>query len=241
MAAVNAPRVSSWFEGHVRAQADGSSAQPQWTSSLALLALHHLRTSADVQAHLKQHLAGIKVKRIGRNDVIDLDGSLRGWAWVDDTFSWVEPTSYALIALKKTGQRETARIQEAERLLLDRACTDGGWNYGNRKVRNLELTSMVPATALAVMALQDVPAAVPQLTRALDLLDTEASTKPSAMGLALTIHCFNIAARPAVHLADAILNRQQENGSWRGQVHLTALALLALQAHMGGTNVFKLQ
>ena len=70
------------------------------------------------------------------------DNSLTGWPWIDGTFSWVEPTSWCLLALKKmktsgvpvTGAIES-RIVEGERLLIDRACAAGGWNFGNSVVR----------------------------------------------------------------------------------------------------------
>ena len=29
------------------------------------------------------------------------DGSLQAWSWVDGTFSWVEPTAWCLLLLKK--------------------------------------------------------------------------------------------------------------------------------------------
>ena len=54
--------------------------------------------------------------------VVTLDGALIGWPWINDTFSWVQPTSYAIFALKLVGLREHARIKEAEALLFDRMC-----------------------------------------------------------------------------------------------------------------------
>ena len=33
----------------------------------------------------------------------DMDTELKGWPWSAGTFSWVEPTAYALLALKKLG------------------------------------------------------------------------------------------------------------------------------------------
>jgi hypothetical protein len=220
---------------------DGGSADPQWTKSLALLTLDELRSSPEVQQRLQRDLLGVRVKQVPPGKFVELDGSLRGWAWVDDTFSWVEPTSFAVLALKKTGHGKSARVQEAERLLLDRACADGGWNYGNPKARGLNLDSMPPATALAAIALQDVPSAAEQVKRALNLLDREMTSRPSALGLALSILCFHAVSRRSGHLVDALLKRQQSDGSWRGQVHLTALAVLALRVHMEGQNVFRLE
>jgi hypothetical protein len=41
----------------------------------------------------------------------------------------------------------------SERMLLDRRCRDGGWNYGNRRVLGADLPSYPETTALALMAL----------------------------------------------------------------------------------------
>jgi hypothetical protein len=41
----------------------------------------------------------------------------------------------------------------SERMLLDRRCRDGGWNFGNRRVLGADLPSYPETTALALMAL----------------------------------------------------------------------------------------
>ena len=153
------------------------------------------------------------------------------------TFSWVEPTSYALIALKASGINTHTRIREAEQLLLDRACPDGGWNYGNRLVRGVALTAMTSTTALAAMALQGAKGVEQTIERALDLLDSEVPRTPSCISLALTILCFAIYGRPFDDLEELLIQRQQADGSWRGQTHLTSLAILALTAKQQ-TNAF---
>jgi len=113
---------------------------------------------------------------------------MQGWSWVPATFSWVEPTAWALLTLKKYGQRgerDSARIAEAETLLLDRACVRGGWNYGNSNMLGHELHPYVPTTALAVLALQGRDAE-PAVQRGLEFLEQESVSEPSgfAMGLA---------------------------------------------------------
>ena len=55
-----------------------------------------------------------------------------------------------------TGSRGgAARVAEAERVLRDRACAGGGWNFGNGEVYGKGLPAHVPPTALGVLALQD--------------------------------------------------------------------------------------
>ena len=80
-----------------------------------------------------------------------------------DTANWVEPTSYALMFLKKflrsvgqqvpqAGGRETFKpiIAEAESLLYQRMCKEGGWNYGNARVLGEELRPYPLTTAIAL-------------------------------------------------------------------------------------------
>ena len=77
------------------------------------------------------------------------NNALQAWPWVAETFSWVEPTAWCLLALKQFGRSfpasvDSSRIAEAEHLLLDRVCTGGGWNYGNPSVLGQELRAHVP-------------------------------------------------------------------------------------------------
>src|SRR5262249_50763798 len=67
-------------------------------------------------------------------EVHDMDISLVGWPWAEGNFSWVEPTAWACLALRRVGLSEHPRVREGLRLLLDRAFDEGGINYGNRTV-----------------------------------------------------------------------------------------------------------
>ena len=169
-----------------------------------------------------------------------LNGSLQGWPWVSGTFSWVEPTCYAMLALKLAGHGGDLRVAEAERLLLDRICEDGGWNYGNRLVYDAALPGYLTTTALAAVALQDSTAARPTVERGLAFLDKGLQAHKSALSLSLAILCFQVFSKPVAPLVEALQSRQAGDGSWRQQVHLTALASLALQAANGGVNAFAL-
>ncbi len=92
--------------------------------------------------------------------VVEYDPHLKGWPWSPESTSWVEPTAHALLALKKVRQHRPAqagvaeRIAEGERMLADRRCRDGGWNYGNRRVLRTDLPSFPETTALALLGLQ---------------------------------------------------------------------------------------
>ena len=89
------------------------------------------------------------------------DNRLQGWSWIDGTFSWAEPTAWAVFALKKchalgiVPKGASMRILDGESLLQDRVCAGGGWNYGNSNVFNKNLPAYIPTTAIALLALQD--------------------------------------------------------------------------------------
>jgi uncharacterized protein (DUF362 family) len=84
----------------------------------------------------------------------DLDYRLVGWPWAEANFSWVEPTAWACLALRRAGHGAHPRVQEGIRLLLDRAFDEGGVNYGNRHVFG-RMTEPIPGpTALLLLALQ---------------------------------------------------------------------------------------
>jgi len=89
-------------------------------------------------------------------DMMDINVGLVGWPWADGNFSWVEPTAWACLALRKAGLGTHNAVAQGLCLLLDRALDDGGINYGNRRVLG-QLTEPIPVpTALMLLALQKV-------------------------------------------------------------------------------------
>ena len=105
-------------------------------------------------------LVRVKGVAVPKSTINRQDNALQGWAWTVDTFSWVESTATCLLGLKRlvSGSRSTevaGRIREAEQLLFDRACRDGGWNHGNSNMLGKDLPAYVPTTALALLALHD--------------------------------------------------------------------------------------
>jgi hypothetical protein len=92
-----------------------------------------------------------------RPDIFGHDRTLVGWSWVDGTHSWVEPTAYAVMALRAAGKADHARVREAVELLRDRALSDGGWNYGNTRVFANRLRPFPATTGIALAALAGEP------------------------------------------------------------------------------------
>jgi hypothetical protein len=94
--------------------------------------------------------------------IVDFDPTLNGWPWWPGTSSWVEPTAHALMALKRPspsrGNPELQRrVALGERMLLNRRCRDGGWNHGDKRVLRVDQPSYPESTAIALLALIDVP------------------------------------------------------------------------------------
>jgi hypothetical protein len=88
--------------------------------------------------------------------------SYRGWGWTPKTASWVEPTAFALMALRDAPSEQLPR-NAAERcdlavaLLYDRMCPGGGWNCGNPRVYGVDGDALVLPTCWALLALRDAP------------------------------------------------------------------------------------
>ena len=98
------------------------------------------------------------------------DPTLHGWSWTSDTFGWAEPTAWAVLALRLTGQ-DGPELDDGVSMLRDRECVDGGWNYGNRIVLDQELPPFAQTTAIALLALRGL-ADEPMVGRGLTRLHT---------------------------------------------------------------------
>jgi uncharacterized protein (DUF362 family) len=120
---------------------------------------------------ISARLLAIRGKQVDDDDreVNDVDGNLVGWPWATPNFSWVEPTAWACLALRKAGQDDHPRVWEGGQLLLDRALESGGVNYGNRNVLGKPLDPIPASTALMLLALQGGEPDE-RITRAVDYL-----------------------------------------------------------------------
>ncbi len=128
-----------------------------WPTALALFTLAELgepRARLDPIAKALLALRGRPMGGKGEEQVNDIDGGLVGWPWAEGTFSWVEPTAWACLALARAGQGAHPRVGEGRKLLLDRVLATGGVNYGNRRIFGVTLEAIPTPTALALLALQ---------------------------------------------------------------------------------------
>ena len=145
--------------------------KPHWSTALCVT-LHCLRGVHDdplrrgvawlldtsgIENRLKYRMA-----HFVSPSIVELDPSFKAWPWLPGCSSWIEPTAHALVALKKVSRSSAtwlpdvpvrARIGMGEQMILERRCSDGGWNYGNRKVLGTDLPSYPETTALALLGL----------------------------------------------------------------------------------------
>jgi len=175
-----------------------------------------------------EHVRGVA---LSNSEIYRQDNSLQGWSWIPQTFSWVEPTGWALLALKKWsrvsgGAIDADRVAVAEKLLVDRACAQGGWNYGNSNMLGQDLRPYVPTTAVALLSLQDKPAD-PIVARGVEYLDRSASSEHSSVALSLAVLALR-AFRRSNPAADTALAAQLPTTLELKNHLAAALALCAL-------------
>ena len=225
----------SWpFTGQFQ---DGS-----WATALAVFTLAGCERHRQSALRGATWLLGQKGRRLGwlasllyhwapQSFPYRLNPDLQGWSWTAGTFSWVEPTAYALLALKKLRaclpQAQVAeRIQQGERLLYNRMCTGGGWNYGNIQVFGEAVVPYPEVTALTLIALQNHQSRRENQV-SLMALEEMLTRVDSGLALSWSILCF------ALYGYDVLpwqvrLTQDYEKTEFLGDSRSLALALLAL-------------
>jgi hypothetical protein len=216
--------------------------QSSWTTPIAALALlpfqdereHSLRAAKWIltQEGRKPGWVATLLHRLSLvRKTVELDPYLSGWSWTAGAFSWVEPTSYSLMALKKlrpslVGTNCDERIRQGELLIYDRMCEKGGWNYGNSKVLGEALWPYPDVTAVALIALQDRAGSEANQTslRALYAMMREAA---SGTALGWGILCLTLYNQD-VGEWKRILAKNFEKTRFLGETKPVALAVLAL-------------
>lgn len=218
-----------------------ASKQSSWTTPIAALALlsfqdqrgHALRAAKWIltQEGRKPGWVATLLFRLSLlKKITELDPYLSGWSWTAGAFSWVEPTSYSLMTLKKLkrsldGTNCEERIRQGEMLIYDRMCENGGWNYGNSRVLGEALWPYPDVTAVALIALQDqaMSETNQKSLRALDAMLREAG---SGTALGWGILCLTL-YKQDVQEWKKILVKNFEKTRFLGETKAVALALLA--------------
>ncbi len=150
--------LASWQAADGSLGVTAEELHPNWPTTLAVIAWE--RASADLATFHKQSAAALRWLLQQRGETvapvagnIGHNTMLVGWPWVQGTHSWLEPTAFALLALKAAGQGTSPRAREAAELLTDRLLPDGGCNYGNTFILGQELRPHVQPTGLVMLAL----------------------------------------------------------------------------------------
>jgi hypothetical protein len=219
-----------------------ASNQSSWTTPIAVLALlpfqdqreHALRAAKWIltqEGRKPGWIASLLVRLSLIKKMTELDPYLSGWSWTAGAFSWVEPTSYSLMALKKlkrslVGTNCEERIRQGEMLIYDRMCESGGWNYGNSKVLGETLWPYPDVTAVALIALQD--RAIKEANRrSLLALQSMMREAPSGIALGWGILCLKLYGED-IREWEKILLANFQKTRFLGETKALALAVLAL-------------
>ena len=247
---------AGWRAVEANARPDGSyrltRGRPQaaWPTALVLFAKAAVgRPAAEVGPVADRLLAleGRVVKADPEvDDMLDIDVGLLGWPWAEDTFSWVEPTAWACLALRVAGKGSHPRVAEGLRLLLDRAFDAGGANYGNRLVLGKPTEPIPGPTAVMLLALQGVDEPRVEAAKGYLRVHGEQTTDLEHLSwikLALACHADDAATRASLPGLDAKIREalaaeaDPKSGLGAGPLRL-ALAALALDT--GVRNPFRL-
>jgi uncharacterized protein (DUF362 family) len=218
-----------------------------WPTALVLFVQGVLKfPDEDVRRTAARLLAlrGRYVEGAHAEEIHDINLKLVGWPWADGNFSWAEPTAWACLALRSIGQGDQPRVTEGLQLLLDRACDEGGINYGNRRILGRKTEPIPGPTALMLLALQGrgdesrVAAAVKYLQGQVKHGDLEHLCWAK---LALDLHRDHVEARFLSELDQAILQAHESRAAtnWVRPAPLRQ-ALTALALFTDRNNVFRL-
>ena len=247
VAVTAARRARAWLEGAQTADggwpAVATIAEPSWATALAVLALGRDETTREPALAGARWLlgqAGAAPPRsqsfrdwlLGREAIVVMDDTLTGWPWAHGTFSWVEPTAYAVLALDQLRallpqELVTRRLDVARRMLVDRRCANGGWNYGNSRVLGEDLWPYPDTTALALLALRRGPGDPAQQATSLDALVRMLAENGSGLATALGILALDAYGRDVAALRVRLRERFVHTG-FRGETRALAYAALAL-------------
>ena len=213
---------------------------PSWASSQAVLALAESGAAPEAIDRGVDWLARLKGRTFdwrtrlrdwlrGR-EAVELDSTLQGWPWAAGTFSWIEPTAFAVLALERASRGHPtrhvrSRIREAWKMIVDRECPGGGWNYGNSRVLGVDMEPFPDTTALALLALQGADAGA-VVDRGFHVLERLVDATKSGLAFSLGALCRQAWGLDATPHLDGLAARFEADG-FLDDTRVIALALLA--------------
>ncbi|MGC1686500.1 MAG: hypothetical protein WA734_12830 [Candidatus Acidiferrales bacterium] len=213
-----------------------------WVTALAGLALHEIAGESDAVTRGFDWLCNswprtpnfwqrLRQRLSSSGEVTRQNNSLAGWAWTTNTGSWVEPTSYALIFLRRLDPKHLStlalkRKELAQAMLCDRMCPGGGWNSGNPLVYGVAGEPLVGPTVWALLALREC-GELPQVRESLQWLEKSIPQIHGSVSTAIAHMCLKVYGRriPAI---DLHLQERFETDRFLNNISVTALAALDL-------------
>jgi len=193
-----------------------------WPTSLALLAWKKVAGFEQQVELATQFLLNTTGKYWPKRKdaAVAHDTSIKGWPWIEGTYSWIEPTALAILALRSSGFHGHERVREAVRMILDRQLTSGGWNYGNKIVFNKELRPIPENTGMALTALAGL-VEKGQIKSSLDYLTNEVQKLRTPLSLAWSIFGVSAWSNQPANLHDWIfesLDLQKKYGRYNTEL-----------------------
>jgi hypothetical protein len=239
-------RGRSWLTAQQHADGSwpltGQLQEGSWATALAVFTLARFEPHSQSALRGASWLLGQKGRKLGWLPALfyrlapqqfpyRLNPDLQGWSWTAGASSWVEPTAYALLALQELRSylptaQVAERIHQGERLLYDRMCVGGGWNYGNVQVFGEALPPYPEVTALTLIALQNHRMRGENQV-SLTALREMLTGVDSGLALSWAILCFGLYGHDVL-LWQMRLVQSYERTEFLGDTRTLALALLAL-------------
>lgn len=220
-----------------------------WTSALALLACEQFAPSPAADKNYRRGVDYLLDKRAqvytpaGRVIKFLLEGSTyaSGWAWTPGCYSWVEPTSYAILALRSASEAGLTGVDDAiasaRKLIGQRQCPNGGWNYGNTFVLGNLVPPFPVTSAQALIALQNNQNST-TVKKGINYLLEAAAKQDSVMTLSWMIMALDAFNLPVTKLLERLCVHQRQDGSFGHNLLSCGLASCAL-ATAAGKNPLK--
>jgi hypothetical protein len=164
---------------------------------------------------------------VERSENFGHNTELVGWAYAEGTHSWIEPTAFAVLALKAAGRQYEAASREGIAVLVDRQLPGGGLNYGNTYVLGQLIRPHIQPTGIGLLPLagEDDPSgritkSVAWLRRSIGPQTTPTSLAWAVLGL--TAH--NAKPPEADHWLEAAAQRVISRDQSPHKLALLALA-----------------
>jgi hypothetical protein len=204
--------------------------KPTWPTAQAVLAW----LADDSQPDAVKRATAYLTARIGKHwdrkltPQVAHDTNIPGWPWVAGTHSWIEPTCYAVCALR-VAQTGEERAASGRALLLNRVIKGGGWNYGNNNVLGADLNPFPAPTGLVLVTLLPGNKDHPAVLASIEYLAKAAKQIRSPNSLAWALLGLHATGRPPSD-ADERLESSYRRMKKRG-LRTLDVALLVLAAH----------